>query len=1552
MSTRHVFGDAVRLPVQASQRRIVAVVAAVLTLMGLLTAIAAPASAAPVAVGVNNPPAGTHNIIVFPQRDFISASGYAPGDVVNVYVIEPDGTVIGTDEANPPVADDTGLIEVNHPGGFCWFTQTPDIRPGDIVQIDIVGGPNAGQSDATTVRNITAKRPVSPAPGVVEVHGNATDSYTAAPGNPLPVAELEQRIVAPGNLFAANGRRTLRANSAGAVDGTLAYDPIGPGNPNGTRWTATYNGLSNEDVTLALGAESRGMWLGPTLTETSVYEIGALTFGGPAAPCTAPLQVRPPPAGSELIPPTDPTNLVGTFDGVNNVSLTWDASTDNVGVTAYGIYRDGQAVFTVSNPDGSAPAPTSYVERNLPPGTYSFTVRALDEVGNISGESNPAGPFTAVQRVDVNTFPVNDPPTLPINIIVFPSRDFISPSGYQDSDVVSVQLLRKNSAGQLTVVSSADGIVPIDGFAEVNHPGGACWAGLTPDIRVGDVVRTIAYNPSEVTPPNPDGIRSIDQTTVSGVTAFQPVVVANDDPQTQEQEGLVQIHGTALGADGKRLPLDQIEQRMIATHGVGLWDFNGRRALRAAANSDGTLTYDTASNPMGIKWTATYSGLDQADVDRMADADTRAHWLGRDPLLLNEATIFENAPGANPPGPAGPGCTRPLEAIDTTVPSVPGNFAATQTGPNQVTLSWTASTDNWSVAGYRIYHDGVAVANTPGTSYLANDVPFGPHTWAVRAYDTASPLGAGTDPVTRIASGLGNLYGNLSDSTNVVTLVQADVLAPSVPADLTVTSGVGQATLTWSASTDDVGVTEYGVYRGGTLVATVTSGTTYIDTGLAIGAYSYTVDAADAAGNRSAQSAPVSTNVTAVPDVVAPSVPSNVLAATSPDIHGRDIVVSWTASTDNVGVTGYRVYRDGTRIATVNGVTFAYTDANRPTGTFSYTVDAVDSAGNASAQSAPPVSAVVANDPPVAPHSLIAFPARDFISATGYTPGATYAFSLIRAGRTFLSAPFQADATGLIEVNHPGGTCWTVNTPDMRAGDVIRITDANGVADQTTVQNVTADRPIATGPSTVVVHGTAKDALGAPIPVAQLESRLIVGTATSFDVNGRRLLRASSAGGDGTLTYDGPGSTKWTATYTGLSANDVFRAVGGTSPSGSVFPGAESRAHWLGRDPLALTEATIFENGPGVVGGPSAPCTAVAETPVPAASLNLAPVTFLATAFKPAPQTSGPVAISFSNGGAAPMTLTNIYIAGANPGDFALVNVGADTCPTVLPATLAAGATCRVGVSFRPTALGLRQANVSFSDDAANTTDQTVPVSGVGVDNTDPIVGITPAAGAGAFGTVNATITTPALGTRTITVTNTSTDPTGRSLTVSAIGISGTNAADFTVSGTTCLNNALAPANPPTPAGSCTITVQFRPGARAARTATLTLTHNPAQKPSPTTSTTIPLTGTGGNGAAIAFGSNPVNFGTVTRNTTKDQTISVRNGGNQAATNLVVAVTGNGYTFRSTTCTATLAVNASCSVVVRFTAPNTVNTFTGTLSVASTNGIPATASTTLTATTK
>jgi hypothetical protein len=322
---------------------------------------------------------------------------------------------------------------------------------------------------------------------------------------------------------------------------------------------------------------------------------------------------------------------------------------------------------------------------------------------------------------------------------------------------------------------------------------------------------------------------------------------------------------------------------------------------------------------------------------------------------------------------------------------------------------------------------------------------------------------------------------------------------------------------------------------------------------------------------------------------------------------------------------------------------------------------------------------------------------------------------LLRGGVIYTSAPLNSDATGLVEVNHPGGTCWNLQTPDMRPGDVIRIVNAAGIAEQTRVANVTAQRPIAINANTVIIHGTAQDANGQPLPLVQVEQRLIA-NRDLFDLNGRRTLRAGGAGTDGTLTYDttnNPTGTSWTATYTNLSADDMARAVGGTSTLGTTFVGAESRAVWLGRDPVALTEATIFENGPGVVGGPSAPCTAPAETPVAAATFTPTSLNFGDQAFSP-PSTSAPKTVTFSNGGGANMTITAIYLAGLNPGDFTI------TSALAFPVTLAPGASLNVNVTFSPKALGARQANLSFMDNAANTTDQSVPLTGSGINTQAP----------------------------------------------------------------------------------------------------------------------------------------------------------------------------------------------------------------------------------------
>jgi hypothetical protein len=346
------------------------------------------------------------------------------------------------------------------------------------------------------------------------------------------------------------------------------------------------------------------------------------------------------------------------------------------------------------------------------------------------------------------------------------------------------------------------------------------------------------------------------------------------------------------------------------------------------------------------------------------------------------------------------------------------------------------------------------------------------------------------------------------------------VLAPSTPSNVNVTTTpagpagepTGTAHVAWTASTDNVGVAGYGVYRDGVLIATVTT-PAFDDTGLAPATYTYTVDAFDTASpaNRSAQSDPAAGVVGTAADVVAPSTPTNVAAATTPDIHGRNVTITWSASTDNVGVTNYAVYPQRSAHRFRQRIDAHARRHQPPAGTYQVHRRRRRLGGQ-------PFGAVVAcGQRGRCQRSAACTALADRLPGTRLHlgdrlhPGATYSFSLIRGGQTYQSAPFQADATGVIEVNHPGGTCWNVNTPDMRPGDVIRITDANGVADQTTVANVTAGRPIAVNANTVVIHGTAVGANGLPLPVDQIEQRLISSSASPFDLNGRRTLRAASA---------------------------------------------------------------------------------------------------------------------------------------------------------------------------------------------------------------------------------------------------------------------------------------------------------------------------------------------------------------------------------------------------------------------------------------------------------
>ncbi|MEB8328791.1 fibronectin type III domain-containing protein, partial [Flavobacteriaceae bacterium KMM 6897] len=235
---------------------------------------------------------------------------------------------------------------------------------------------------------------------------------------------------------------------------------------------------------------------------------------------------------------------------------------------------------------------------------------------------------------------------------------------------------------------------------------------------------------------------------------------------------------------------------------------------------------------------------------------------------------------------------------DTEPPTEPGLLEASNVTSTTVDLSWTFSTDNEAVTDYRVYNSGVLlVASTggTGTTYTVLGLtPSTPYSLTVRAIDAAN---------------------NESGDSNIVNVTTtADVTPPSAPTGLAASGTTATTTtLNWTASTDNVAVTGYRVFQGGSLIGTTGGATTTFNVTLLSPstAYAFTVRAIDAVPNESADSNIA--NVTTTADVTPPSAPTGLAASGT---TATTTTLNWTASTDNVAVTGYRVFQGGSLIGT------------------------------------------------------------------------------------------------------------------------------------------------------------------------------------------------------------------------------------------------------------------------------------------------------------------------------------------------------------------------------------------------------------------------------------------------------------------------------------------------------------------------------------------------------------------------------------------------------------------------------------------------------------
>jgi Bacterial Ig domain/IPT/TIG domain len=189
-------------------------------------------------------------------------------------------------------------------------------------------------------------------------------------------------------------------------------------------------------------------------------------------------------------------------------------------------------------------------------------------------------------------------------------------------------------------------------------------------------------------------------------------------------------------------------------------------------------------------------------------------------------------------------------AADTSGNTATSSGVAVKVNNTSTTVPSITSLNPMSgLVGTSVTIAGANFGTTQGSSTVTfNGVAATPTGWSATSITAPVPNGATTGNVVVTVGGVA--------SNGVSFTVQADTTPPTVPTGLTATAiSSSQINLTWTASTDNVGVKGYNVYRGGVKIGTTPS-TSYLDGGLnASTSYTYNVSAYDAAGNTSAQSA-------------------------------------------------------------------------------------------------------------------------------------------------------------------------------------------------------------------------------------------------------------------------------------------------------------------------------------------------------------------------------------------------------------------------------------------------------------------------------------------------------------------------------------------------------------------------------------------------------------------------------------------------------------------------------------------------------------------------
>ena len=317
---------------------------------------------------------------------------------------------------------------------------------------------------------------------------------------------------------------------------------------------------------------------------------------------------------------------------------------------------------------------------------------------------------------------------------------------------------------------------------------------------------------------------------------------------------------------------------------------------------------------------------------------------------------------------------------------------------------------------------------------------------------------------------------------------------------------------------------------------------------------------------------------------------------------------------------------------------------------------------------------------------------------------------------------------------------------------------------------------------------------------------------------------------------------------------------------------------------------TIVSNAPGSPHTITLTGTGTA-LPVPGISLVPPALTFAA---QTASTSSATQNVVVTNTGFANLTLSAISV-GAPFSRVALVSASPPDCAT----SVAPSSSCQIGVIFTPIAAGSFTGQISITDNASGSPHK-VALSGVGTSVAVPVINVN---GTLAFGDQ---VINSGSNAQSLTITNTG----AATLSVSAITLSGTNAANFTLSGQSACTSIA-------PTSSCTLTVTFAATTTGAKTAQINITSN-AQNAALVNSVSLSANGILAPRPLLSVTSTAIGFGNVIfGGATPYQGITLTNSGGQAMN--IVSIVAVGDFVQMNNCGSSLAPLATCTISIVFT---------------------------------